>query len=126
MKPLIALPGGAAEAQELLASALKKNWDTALMRWYGLLPTNDATRQLAMAEGWVKRYPQQAMLYLTLGRLAMRCQLWGKARGYFEQALKWEPTPEAYAEYGKLQEKLGEVSAALQSYRQGLAGLMAE
>jgi HemY protein len=51
----------------------------------------------------------------------MRCQLWGKARNYFENSLKLQASQETYIEYGKLLEVLGEQTAAVQSYREGLS-----
>ena len=110
-----------ADHLELLArKALKKSWNKELGRLYGLLPTTDPKNQLARAQSWLKYYGPQATLLLTLGRLCMRCQLWGKARSYFEESIKLDPAPETYVEYGKLLEQLGEMNLALQTYRDGL------
>ena len=57
---------------------------------------------------------------LTLGRICVRCQLWGKARAYFEDSLKLEMHRETLTEYGKLLEYLGDAAMAMQSYRDGL------
>jgi HemY protein len=108
------------EVEVLLSKSLKKSWDAELVRLYGLLVADNSLKQLSKAEGWLKRYPSQAVLLLTLGRLCVRCQLWGKARTYFESSLKLEAMPETYLEYGKLLEYLGEFTMAMQSYRDGL------
>lgn len=114
-------PADTEEAYELINQTLKKTWDRDLVRFYGLLNTAYTSKQLAHAENWKKKYPNQAILLLTLGRLCVRCQLWGKARSYFEDSLKLEANAETYTEYGKLLEHLGDTSTAIQSYRDGLA-----
>lgn len=117
---LLRYPGTGAECEELINSALKKEWNASLVHQYGLLVTNDAKKQLAHAEKWLKSYNHQPILLLTLGRLCVRCQLWGKARGYFEDSLKLEASAETHAEYGQLLDRLGDVSAALAHYQEGL------
>lgn len=84
---------------------------------------NNLNRQLVIAGAWLKMYGQQPELLLTLGRLCMRVQLWGKARDYFEKCLALGPDAEASLEYGKLLEQLDEPNAAMQKYRDGLARL---
>jgi len=104
----------------MIVKVLKKTWDAHLVRLYGLLVTASATKQLAQAEKWLSHYPQHAELFLTLGRLSMQCQLWGKARHYFEESLQLAGSSETYIEYGKLLEQLGDTTTALQNYREGL------
>lgn len=120
VQQLALYPSQADEIEELINKTLKKQWNSELVKLYGQLQTAQPAKQLTTAEQWLKYYPNQAVLFLTLGRLAMRNQLWGKARDYFEKSLKLAATPETYAEYGKLLEHFGELSAALQRYRDGL------
>ena len=119
-------PSSANDMEALLNKTLKKSWDPELVKLYGLLPCADSKKQLSHAEGWLKRYGNQALLFLTLGRLCMRCQLWGKARNYFEESLKLEPLAETYFEYGKLLDQLGDASYALKSYRDGLGMVVSQ
>lgn len=120
VKQLRRYPEMAAECEMLLCDALKKSWNTELVVLYGQLITLNPVKQLAAAEKWLRYYPNQAALFLTLGKIAMRCQLWGKAREYLENSLKLEMQAETFAEYGKLLEQLGEQDAALKHYRDGL------
>lgn len=108
------------EAADLIYAALKKNWNADLVRVYGLLITTHPKKQLAHAENWIKHYGDKAILYLTLARLCMQCQLWGKARSNFEESLQLENNPETAVEYGRFLEQLGESTAALRQYRDGL------
>jgi HemY protein len=124
---ILPYPEMAGEAEDLINKAVKRDHSLppttdilALIRLYGLLITQDPKKQLSHAESWNKRYVNQAVLLLTLGRLCVRCQLWGKARAYFEESLRLEPNPETYMEYGKLLDHLGEPAAAAHNYRDGL------
>ncbi len=119
-KHLSPYPTAATELEELINHTVKKTWDSDLVKLYGELETNDPKKQLAHAERWLKLYPHQAILFLTLARLSMRCQLWGKTRHYLDESLKLAATPEAYVAYGKLYEELGDMASAVKSYRDGL------
>jgi HemY protein len=120
VKQMIALPDKQNDLESILNTTLKKNWDTESVKLYGLVHASDPIKQLSKAEKWKQTYPNQPELLLTLGRLSMRCQLWGKARSYFETSLKLAPQAEIYVEYGKLLESLGDPHAALRNYRDGI------
>jgi HemY protein len=117
---MLSYPAAAAEVESMLGRIIKQGWNEDAVRLYGLLVMPSQTKQLSKAEIWLKNYPDQAALLLTLGRLCVRCQLWGKARNYFESSLKLQASSETYIEYGKLLEVLGEQTAAVSSYREGL------
>jgi HemY protein len=107
-------------AESILRKTLQKSWDDSLAIRYGLLKPVDAGRQLLHAEGWLKERPGNGCLMLTLGRLALRNELWGKARDYFDSSLKIQATPEACAELARLLAHLNEHEASVQYYQQGL------
>lgn len=121
---LLRYPDTISEAEECIVRALKETWDAGLVKLYGTLPAKDPVKQLKTAETWQKHNESQAILFLTLARLSMRCQLWGKARQYYENVLKLEDLPEAYYEYGNLLTQLDETNSALQLYREGLKKLI--
>ncbi|MFN7096568.1 MAG: heme biosynthesis HemY N-terminal domain-containing protein [Gammaproteobacteria bacterium] len=108
------------EAEQTIKDALKVDWQPELVRLYGLIPGTQPSRQLEAAEAWLKQYGNSSIILLTLGRLCMRNHLWGQARQYFESAMELEPTPELYAEFGRLLEHVGQSQDAMQKYRQGL------
>jgi HemY protein len=112
--------GADEEAEELLRSALKRHYDTHLVRLYGLLRGRDPVRQLHAAEGWLKEHPRDAGLLLTLGRLCLLNQLWGKAREYFESSLTFQRHPEACTELAGLLAQQGEVERSNQLFQEGL------
>jgi HemY protein len=108
-------------AEQLLRKRLKREWDSALVLAYGRIKGQDAEKQLGRAEGWLKQYPEDAVLLLTAARLCMRVELWGKARSYLETSLAADPNPQAYELYGRLLTRLGEGENAALAYRSGLA-----
>ena len=108
-------------AEPLIRNALKREWNSELVRLYGVIDSADVKRQLANAEQWLDVKENDPVLLLTLGRLSLRCQLWGKARSYFEASIGAEGPPEAYNELAHLLENMGERDLAMEYYRKGLS-----
>ncbi len=104
--------GATEDAAKIIEQALNKHWDTSLVQRYGERDYGVAPAQLLLAEGWLKSRPADADLLLCLARLAMRSQLWGKAKDYYRASLKISPSIAAYGELGRLLENLGEDAAA--------------
>ncbi|POA22329.1 heme biosynthesis protein HemY [Pseudomonas sp. FW300-N1A1] len=117
--------GAQVEAEEVLRTALKRQYDSHLARLYGLLRGSDPSRQLQTAEGWLKAHPNDPSLLLTLGRLCLQASLWGKARDYLESSLRLERNPEACAELARLLAQLGDTERSNQLFQEGL-GLLDE
>lgn len=112
--------GLAGEAETLVRKTLDKHWDSNLVRLYGLIVTTDPHQQLITAEAWLKKRPSDALLMLTLGRLSLRNQLWGKARDYFHSSLQLHMMPETCAELARLLAHMGEHKKSTEYYQQGL------
>ncbi|MDN0074488.1 heme biosynthesis HemY N-terminal domain-containing protein [Crenobacter sp. SG2303] len=64
------------------------------------------------AEGWLTSRPNDHLLLLALGRLALAQQLWGKAQSYLEASLSLTPTLTAHAELARLFEATGKEGEA--------------
>lgn len=109
-------------AESLLREALKQGWNEQLVELYGLLQCKEPGKHLSRLEKFLKEHPEDPTLLLTLGRLSMRAQLWGKARGYLEACVNRNGPIDAFRELGRLLEHMGEGDNALQIYRQALAG----
>ncbi len=77
-------------------------------------------QELSFAESLLKKYPDSACLYLGLGQLAMRNQLWGKAHVYLQKSTDLEATPSAYFCLGQLQDLLGKKDQACGFFKRGL------
>jgi len=96
------------------------HWDEALVGIYASLETGDDPRHLKRIEQWLKSRPEDAMLLQAAGRLAIRCQLWGKARSYLESSLDIRPRADTYQLYGRLLSHLGHDDEAGRAFRSGL------
>jgi HemY protein len=107
-------------AESVLRDAIKKEWNLQLVRLYGLVASSQPDRQLQHAENWLKGRENNAILLLTLGRLAKHCELWGKARSYLEASLGSQEQAGTYRELGQLLEKMDESDLAADCYRKGL------
>lgn len=117
---MLNMHGKAEVAETLIRQTLKKQWDDGLVRLYGLIKTTYSNKQLAQAEHWLKSHDKDTGLLLTLGRLCLHNQLWGKAERYFEISLSLEPCAETYAELGRLYEQLDKTDQSIECFRKGL------
>jgi HemY protein len=112
-------------AEKEIAAALKSEWRAPLVRLFGLVEGPDASKQLKRAEVWLAKRGEDSDLILAAARLCLRNELWGKARSYLETVISLRPTPDAYHEYGRLLNQLGESDAAAEAYKAGL-GMVTE
>ncbi|MFT5483494.1 MAG: HemY protein [Halieaceae bacterium] len=111
---------GDEEAEKVLLKQLKKNWDDALIRLYGVVQGANVAKQLTIAEAWLRERPNNGELLLCAGRLSLRNELWGKARDYFQISHKILQTPETSAELGRLLARLGEHQKSGEHFQRGL------
>ncbi|WP_144937818.1 heme biosynthesis HemY N-terminal domain-containing protein [Pseudomonas alabamensis] len=117
--------GAQKEAEHVLRTTLKRQYESPLARLYGLVRGDDPARQLQFAEGLLKAHPSDPSLLLTLGRLCLQQRLWGKARDYLESSLRFQRNPETCAELARLLASLGETTRSNQLFEEGL-GLLDE
>jgi len=108
-------------AEPLIRNAVKQEWNEELVRLYGVIDGADARSQLAHAESWLRNKEHNPFLLLTLGRLSLRNNLWGKARSYLEASIGAKGPAEAYNELAHLLENMGEKDLAVKYYREGLS-----
>lgn len=115
------------EACTLLGQYLKQHWSDALIRRIGFMRGGSAQQPLLLLEAQLKQRPNNTVLMLTLGRLCLREQLWGKARDYFDHALRATREPalqaEMAAELARLLQHLGEHEQSLLHYEQAMGML---
>ncbi|MGH8442469.1 MAG: heme biosynthesis HemY N-terminal domain-containing protein [Nevskiaceae bacterium] len=112
--------GADTEAAAQIAQMLGAEWDGALVAVYGELEGLDPVTQLSAVEQWLNQQGEQAELLLAAGRVCMRNQLWGKARSYFDGALRLQPTPAAFLALARLCELTQLPDDAAMFHRRGL------
>lgn len=111
------------DAAKAIETALGKDWNSNLVKLYGEKEYGTSAQQLLVAESWLKANPADAELLLSLGRISMRNQLWGKAKEYYEASIKIAPSAEAYGELGRLMKHLGDIEAS-ENYLKSYGDLM--
>lgn len=108
------------KAEAILRAVLKEQWDRHLVELYGLAEPDQKKAQLATAERWLRDHPTDPVLLLALGRIAKRSELWGKAKDYLSFSLRFNESPETYAEQAALMAQLGEHEESTSLYKKGL------
>ncbi|MCK4864646.1 MAG: heme biosynthesis protein HemY [Gammaproteobacteria bacterium] len=108
------------EAEIILRNILRKEWNPSLIKLYGLVKSSQLEKQLVFAEKLSKDHDNHPLLLLTLGRLCMYNDLWGKARAYLEASVGNKELPETYKELGLLMEYLNEPKLAAEYFKKGL------
>jgi len=114
------------QASKAIEVALNRSWSDELIKRYGELDFGTPHRQLVVAESWIQNKPGNARLLVTLGRLAMRNELWGKAREYFDNSIEISSTAEAHGELARLLKFLGEEKLADEHQEKFLQGVGAQ
>jgi HemY protein len=113
--------GLAAEARDVIESALDGQWDDDLAGLYAdcanLAEAGEIAPFLERCEAWRARYPREASLLLALGRLCAVAALWGKAREYLELAIAALPSRRAHAELARVFDATNRPEDANRHYR---------
>ena len=117
--------GTATLAREIVERALETEWSPALVSLYAELPDglNNSEREvealvrIQSAERWLRTRSREPQLLLTLGRLCVQAELWGKARSFLEASLSFDDNRPARLELARLAERLGQADEAQRHYR---------
>ncbi len=108
------------EARTVLSAAIERQWDNRLIALFGQVRSGNIAAQLEQAARWLEDHSTNAVLLLTLGRLASEIGQLEKARAYLDKAAGLEDNAEIYQEIGKILEKQGKLTQAVEYYRRGL------
>lgn len=112
--------GAAAEADKLLKNQLKNRFDENMVEVFGRLPSSEPKQQFNLAQSWLQQRPDNAVLLLTLGRLALAAQEFDQAKKYFQNSLAQQASSEGFAELARLHANMGELEQSAQCYQQSL------
>ena len=109
--------GDCRRAHEIVAAALEADWNEDLILLYGDCLGADVLGQIERAEKWLKSRPRDRALLLTLGRMCLQQELWGKAQSYLDASLSEEPSRSAHVALAQLAERIGKPEDANRHYR---------
>lgn len=113
------------EAETLIRKMLVRNWSDSLVALYGTVKANNPAEQLITAETWLKSRPNNHVLLLSLGRISLQNELWGKALEYFEASNSLHPSKESLAELCRLEQHLGKANSHGSDHISGLINALA-
>jgi HemY protein len=111
-------------SRKLLAETLSTEWDSGLVALYGDCREGSVVAQIEQAEDWLKEHHDDAGLMLTLGKLCLHQELWGKAQSYLDASISLQPSRDAYTTLAHLAEKQQKPDDAFKYYQ--LATQLAE
>ncbi len=104
--------GDGEAALTLIRRDIDRHWDDRLPAILESIDNVAPERLLALLEHWLEQRPGNGVLLLTAGRVALKAQLWGKARSFFEAA-GHAGNVTALAELARLSAALGDHQKAL-------------
>lgn len=116
--------GDCRRAHEIIAAALEAEWNEDLILLYGDCLGDDVLAQIERAEKWLKSRPHERALLLTLGRLCLQQELWGKAQSYLEASLSEQPSRSAHVALAQLFDRIGKPEDANRHYRASTAATL--
>ncbi|SNR81643.1 HemY protein [Methylobacillus rhizosphaerae] len=108
------------QAQEVLEMSLTKQWNSELAGKLGDCISTSPQKQLQQAEHWLLSHEEDAPLLLSLGKMCMRLNLWGKAQSYLEASISMASSAEAHLTLARLFDNRNESEDANRHYRMSL------
>jgi len=109
--------GDGRSANAVVRQALERQWDEKLVELWASCSDAPGSDRLDQAERWLDDHPRDAVLLLTLGRLCIARELWGKAQSYLEASVSTQPSKAAHVELGRLLDRLERREEANRHYR---------
>ncbi|MDG2077472.1 MAG: hypothetical protein P8J24_13015, partial [Arenicellales bacterium] len=114
------------QAEQLLRRAIYRRWNTELVSLYGLAHSDRLEEQIRVAETWVTAQERSPELLMTLARLYLEKGEREKAIALLMEASRQDESQRYAMDLGLLLESIGQSANALQCYRRGVEGLMAD
>lgn len=108
------------EAEGLLRKHLMRHWHADLVRQYGDVRIQNVALQLERAEAWLSTRADDPDLLLSLAKLSIGADEWGKARTYLDSLIALMPSPMAYRLLAEVHEHSHDAEAANRCQREGL------
>lgn len=97
--------------------ALKEKWAPDMVTLYSLIRSSNLNKQIKQAESWLDEHPEDPDLLLTLGKLCIQNQLWGKAEDYLHQSLAIRSSQDMLMTLAQFHERRGQADVAQDYYK---------
>lgn len=116
----LAALGQTDEADNVIRSILKKQYDGRLVLTFAELDSRSDKTRLATVESWIAQHGERPELMLAAGRLCAEREQYDRARRYLESEHTAELAPAELLALGRLFERIDNAERARQTYRHGL------
>ena len=114
------------QAEQLLRRAIYRQWNAELVSLYGMAHSDRLEEQIRMAETWATTQERSPELLMTLARLYLEKGEKEKAIALLMETSRQDESQRYAMDLGLLLESIGQSANALQCYRRGIEGLMAD
>jgi HemY protein len=116
---MIAVGAGNA-VENAMIKQLGRHWDGTLLVLLSSLEVVDSGKQLQTAEQWLAVYPNDPILLMVLGKLALKAEQMEKAEQYLLKSLHIDASVGAYQLLGEVMFANGNKDKACDAYKRGL------
>ena len=113
--------GAGADVESRIIKQLGLYWDATTLALYASLESKDTAKQLQSAEQWLAVYPQDAMLFSVLGKLALKLGQMEKAEQYLLKSLHLEETVDVLQSLAELETTKGNPQQACEYFKKALS-----
>ncbi len=114
------------QARIILENVLDAEWDERLVMEYAQCREENSQAQIEQAQRWFDQHPADASIQYVLGVLCARQQLWGKAQGFLQSALKNQSDVSlaiaVHLELARLFEEIEDFTKASEHFRAAALG----
>lgn len=112
--------GAGVRVEDAIMAQLAKHWDETLLALYATIDTGDGAKQLQGVEQWLAVYPNSAVLFQVLGRLALKAAQMEKAEQYLLKSLHIEASVAAHQLLGEVFFAKGDKDQACDYFKRGI------
>lgn len=94
--------GAGNQIEQDIISSLAKTWNLSMLALFADVQSDDAKRQLEVAEQWAQLHPKDAVLMRVIGKLHSKADNFEHAYAYLSKSIALEPTTETYQLLGAI------------------------
>ncbi|WP_096086735.1 heme biosynthesis HemY N-terminal domain-containing protein [Agaribacterium haliotis] len=110
--------------KELIEFEVDHQYQKTLVELYAKIKTEKNDSCLNHAERWLKRYGERPELLFSLGVIAIKNQLWGKARDYLQRSYELEPKAQCLSLKAMVAEQVGDKTLSYELYKKAANSLV--
>jgi HemY protein len=103
--------------KKFVEKTLRKQWNAGLIDLFVSTDFGDIDSQISLAQSWKKTYSNEYELFIALGVLLIKNQIWGQARSYLLRSLELQENSKALCLLGYISERLDDKEESFNYYK---------